>query len=144
MKQSIPVLTALLLLFCTSLAGAERMAVSSDTGNIRSGPGTKNSVMWQVEKYHPLEIIKKKGNWYQFSDFEGDRGWIHNSLVKNIPAVITKQKENNIRSGPGTNHDIVFTVEKGVPFKVIQRKGNWVHGEHADGDSGWIHKSLVW
>ncbi|MGD8882880.1 MAG: SH3 domain-containing protein, partial [Desulfobacterales bacterium] len=36
------------------------------------------------------------------------------------------------------------TVEKGIPFKVLKRENNWIHIEHADGDKGWIHKSLVW
>jgi SH3-like domain-containing protein len=31
-----------------------------------------------------------------------------------------------------------------VPFKVLDRKGEWLHVEHADGDRGWIHSSLVW
>ena len=140
----LPVMMTVFLLLCTSVAGAERLAVSSNIGNIRSGPGTNHDVIWQVEQYHPIEIIKKSGNWYQFRDFEDDRGWIHKSLVKKIPAVITRQEQNNIRSGPGMNHDLVFAVERGVPFKVIERKGNWIHVEHADGDSGWIHKSLVW
>jgi len=35
-------------------------------------------------------------------------------------------------------------VDSGVPFKVLTRKGNWIQVRHADGDKGWIHKSLVW
>jgi len=27
---------------------------------------------------------------------------------------------------------------------VLTRKGNWIQVRHADGDKGWIHKSLVW
>ena len=125
-------------------AGAERLAVSAPVANIRSGPGTRHNVLWKVEKYFPVRIIEKSGEWYHFEDFEGDKGWVHESLVKNIPAVVTKNDACNIRSGPGTNHKIIFTVERGIPFKVLERKGSWIHIEHADGDKGWIHKSLVW
>jgi SH3-like domain-containing protein len=38
----------------------------------------------------------------------------------------------------------VFQAEKGVPFKVLQRKGKWLQIRHADGDKGWIHQKLVW
>jgi SH3-like domain-containing protein len=69
---------------------------------------------------------------------------VHESLVGKIPAVVTAGETCNIRSGPGTNFSILFSVEKGVPFKVLERKGAWIHIEHADGDKGWIHKSLVW
>jgi SH3-like domain-containing protein len=37
-----------------------------------------------------------------------------------------------------------MTVEDGVPFRILRKKGRWIHIEHADGDRGWIHDSLVW
>ena len=134
----------LLILLLAGTAGAERLAVSAPVANIRSGPGTSHDVLWKVEKYFPVRIIEKSGEWYHFEDFEGDKGWVHQSLVKKIPAVVTKNDACNIRSGPGTNHKIIFTVERGIPFKVLERKGSWIHIEHADGDKGWIHKSLIW
>lgn len=124
-------------------ASEERLSVSSDIANIRSGPGTTFKVLWQIEKYHPVVIIQKKGNWYQFKDFENDRGWVHSSLLSDIDTVITK-KSCNIRSGAGTEHKIVFTAEKGIPLKVLKRNTAWLHVQHADGDKGWIFKSLVW
>ena len=134
----------LLILLLAGTASAERLAVSAPVANIRSGPGTNHNVLWKVEKYFPLRIIEKSGEWYHFEDFEGDKGWVHQSLVSKISAVITKNDACNIRSGPGTNNKIIFTVEKGIPFKVLERKGSWIHIEHADGDKGWIHKSLIW
>ena len=125
-------------------ASAERLAVSAPVANIRSGPGTNHTVLWKVEKYFPIRVIEKSGEWYHFEDFEGDKGWVHQSLVSKISAVVTKNDACNIRSGPGTNNKIIFTVEKGIPFKVLERKGSWIHIEHADGDKGWIHKSLIW
>ena len=140
--RSIIILLIVLGFSATSLA--ERLAVSAPVANIRSGPGKKHNVLWKVEKYFPLLVIDKSGGWYQFKDFEGDQGWVHHSLVSKIPTVITKKDGCNIRSGPGTNHNILFTVEKGIPFKVLERKGSWMHIEHSDGDKGWIHKALVW
>lgn len=124
-------------------ASAERLSVDSNVANIRSGPGSTFKVIWQIEKYHPLVIIQKKGNWYQFKDFENDRGWIHKSLLRNVETVITK-KSCNIRSGPGTNHKIAFTAEKGIPLKVLKKGDKWLQVQHADGDRGWISKPLVW
>ncbi len=138
------IITFLIILLLAGTAGAERLAVSAPVANIRSGPGTSHNILWKVEKYFPVRIIEKSGEWYHFEDFEGDKGWVHQSLVKKISAVVTKNDACNIRSGPGTNHKIIFTVEKGIPFKVIERKGSWIHIEHADGDKGWIHKSLIW
>jgi SH3-like domain-containing protein len=134
----------LLIMLLAGAASAERLAVSAPVANIRSGPGTNHNVLWKVEKYFPLLVIEKSGQWYYFEDFEGDKGWVHQSLVSKISAVITKNDACNIRSGPGTSNKIIFTVEKGIPFSVLKREGSWIYIEHADGDKGWIHKSLVW
>ena len=139
----LPVFFVALLFALPAGASSERLSVTSDIANIRSGPGTNFKVLWQIEKFHPVVIINKQGNWYQFKDFENDRGWIHKSLLSDIATVITI-KGCNIRSGPGTNHKIAFTAEKGIPLKVLKRQGKWLQVQHADGDTGWIFSSLVW
>ncbi len=131
-------------IFLTSTAFAERIAISVSKANIRSGPGKNYEVLWEVEKNHPLLVIKKQGKWYKFRDFEGDEGWIFQSLVKKISSIITKKDKCNVRSGAGTGFKVVFTAERGIPFKVLKHKGKWIYIQHADGDKGWIHKSLVW
>jgi len=136
--------TFFLLLSLASAASAERLAVGVSMANIRSGPGENYDILWSVEKYHPLDVSQKSGQWYHVRDFEGDEGWIHKSLLLNISSVITIKENCNIRSGPDTHFEISFTVEKGVPFKILKRDGSWIHIQHADGDKGWIYESLVW
>lgn len=137
-------LVVFLSLLPAMAAAQERMTVTASIANMRSGPGTKHDVLWQVEQYHPVIIVEKKGNWYKIKDFEKDTAWIHKSLLGNVKSVITLKKKCNVRSQSSTKSSILFTVEKGVPFKVLTRKGDWMKIEHADGDVGWIHKSLVW
>ena len=144
-QLAVSIIVAGALLFNTQPAyTAQRLAVVSEIANIRSGPGTNYNIVWQVERYHPIKVLQEKGNWYKFKDFEGDTAWIYKQLVGNVSTVITKKDKCNIRSGPSTKHSIVFTAERGIPFKVIKRKGNWLNVKHTDGDRGWIYKSLVW
>ncbi len=133
-----------LILSGHGVAWAERLSVNVEVANIRSGPDTSETIIWQVEKYHPVNVVQKQGEWCLFEDFEGDRGWISRSLLDDTPSVIVKKENCNVRSGPGTDTEISFTVDKGVPFKVLGREGVWLHIMHSDGDQGWIHKSLVW
>jgi SH3-like domain-containing protein len=140
-----PVVSVLLLLsLMATVALAERLSVAVPIANIRSGPGGNHELLWKVEKYHPLEIVKKTGSWYQFKDFEGDSGRISAPLLTNVPAVITQNDNCNIRSGPGTQYDVVFIVDRGIPFKVLDKKEKWLQIQHADGDKGWIYDNLVW
>ncbi len=144
--MKIKILGCALLMICLFTQGvfAERLTISVPLANVRSGPGTDYKVLWKLEKYHPVQVLKTEGAWYYFQDYEGDKAWIHKSVVANEPAVIAGKGKCNVRSGPGTEHPIVFTVEKGVPFKVLEKKGDWIHIRHSDGDEGWIHKMLVW
>ena len=137
----------LLFICLCGTSAAERLCISAPIANIRSGPGTEGyDVLWKAEKYYPLEIIEKDGEWLYFKDFEGDKGWINNSLVGNMPTVVTVRDKCNLRSGPGTGptETVIFTLEKGVPFMVLEKKGDWLHVQHADGEEGWLHKDLVW
>ncbi len=133
-----------LMLMSAGIASAARVTVDVPTANIRSGPGTQYDLLWKVERYHPLNVIKTSGDWYQFQDFEGDKGWIQKSIVRDYPSVIVIKNKCNVRSGPGEDFGIAFTAEKGVPFKELERKGDWIQIQHADGEKGWINKSLVW
>jgi len=128
----------------TGLAKSRRMAVKVSKANVRSGPGTGYPVIWQMEKYTPVNVIYESNGWCRFRDFEGSEGWVAADLLGDIDTVIVRVKLCNIRTGPGTSFDIAFQAEKGVPFKVLKRKGKWIKIKHFDGDSGWIYKRLVW
>ena len=130
------------LLLWGGTAFAERVSVQSSTANIRSGPGTRYEILWQVEKNHPLNVLRQSGKWLYFADRELKKFKDSMENLTKSSTVITLKDKCNIRSGSGTKHKILFTVEKGVPFKVIGKKGSWLHIEHADGDKGWIYKSL--
>ncbi|MFZ2633372.1 MAG: SH3 domain-containing protein [Desulfosalsimonadaceae bacterium] len=135
------------VLFTISDARAERLAVIKEIANIRSGPGDSYEVLWQVEKNMPFEILDKDktGTWYYVKDYEGTIGWIKKSLLSKIDTVVAIPKtECNVRVTPTTDGNISFKAVKGVPFKVMERKGEWLHVQHTDGDEGWIHKSMVW
>jgi len=141
----------LTLLFITLVlpvpaAQAQRLVVDVSVANIRSGPGTKYEVLWRAERYTPLQVLDmdKTGKWCYFKDFEGTKAWVSKDILRKADSVITKKDLCNIRKGPGTNNDILFKAERGVPFKVKKRKGDWIQIQHADGEVGWIHRVLVW
>ncbi len=137
-------LSVFLMLFQGEGFCEERLSVKSKLANVRSGPGIDNDVIWQVERYHPLIIQEKKSGWMKFKDFEDDVAWIHASLVDKTESVISIKDNCNVRKGPGTKHPVLFTVERGVPFKVLAKQDKWLNIEHADGDKGWIYNALVW
>ncbi len=50
----------------------------------------------------------------------------------------------NIRSGPGTNHDIVTVVRSGDKIRDLgERSGRWMKIETEDGKVGWVSSRII-
>lgn len=49
----------------------------------------------------------------------------------------------NIRSGPETKKEVLWTVFKGYPLQVTSRQGKWTQVIDFDGDKGWIATELL-
>ena len=135
-----------LFILSLSVAGhaAEYVSVKNDAVNIRSGPSTKNNVIWQVFESFPLEVIKREGKWAKVVDFEGDEGWIYETLISSKKSVIVNVETANMRSGPSTQETITATVKKGVVFTPLEMKGDWMKVRYKNEITGWMHNSLLW
>ncbi|MDD2466928.1 MAG: SH3 domain-containing protein [Desulfobulbus sp.] len=130
-------------LLCSSGWGAEYLSVARDGINVRSGPGTNASVLFELPMGYPLEVVSREGQWVKVMDYEGDKGYVVDSLLSKTPYVIIKVKECNVRSGPSTTDPVVGNVVKDVIFQKVEQKGDWVKISHPQ-LTGWVHKTLVW
>ena len=141
--------TLCLSFICQGDALAKMVSTKGDEINMRSGPGTNYAVLYKLGAGMPLDVVKQSGEWLNVRDYEGDSGWVHKVTVNSAPHVIVKVSKNsttqiNVRSGPGTGNRIVAKAYGGVVFKVLEKKGKWVHVEHQEGTKGWIHDDLLW
>ncbi len=60
-------------------------------------------------------------------------------------ALCTKVAKANIRSGPGTGHELIWEVYRDMPFEKVgeSESGEWFAVRDVDGDVSWIHRNLV-
>lgn len=143
--RSVIVAGSLGLLMAAPVYAAEYVSVKKDNVNVRTGPSTKDPVYMELFAGYPLKIIERGGEWVKISDFEGDTGWIHKSLIgKNDTVIINAKKSVNMRSGPSTTSPVVADVERGVIMKKVGEKGKWLQVRHSGGTAGWIYKPLLW
>jgi len=141
-KKCLLTLAGVLLLGASAWAG-EYLSVAKDGINIRSGPNTSADVLFELPMGYPLQVMGREGQWVKVADYEGDKGYVFDSLLTNTPTVIVKVAECNVRSGPGTQEAVVGNVTKEVIFQKVDQKGDWVKISHPQ-LTGWIHKSLIW
>jgi SH3-like domain-containing protein len=138
------IIPLLVVFYSTATSAAQYVSVKKDGVNIRSGPATKEEVLWEVFQDFPLKVLEEKGKWTQTVDFEGDKGWVYSQLLSDKKTVIVRVKTANMRIGPGTNYEIVATVKYGVVFKLGKVEDDWVEVSHEDGTNGWLYKDLLW
>ena len=133
-----------LVLLSVAVVNAEMVSIASPKVNMRSGPGKKYAVLWELGYGFPLQVKQKKGNWLKVSDFEGDVGWVYKSLVSKKAHLIVKKERINIRSGPGKKYRVVGQANYGVVLKTLKRGKNWVKVKHENGLTGWVKRGLLW
>ena len=94
---------------------------------------------------YPIQIIKNQGEWVYFEDWVNNRGWVHRSLISDIPTAVVKVKKANIRSGPGIDNKAVNEVVEGEIYRILGREGNWYHLGYYHGSDplGWIRYDLI-
>lgn len=143
MKRLIPALVIVFVVLVTG-AQAQMVSIAREEVNMRSGPGTRYPVIWELGRGFPLKIIERKGKWIRVKDFEGDTGWVFRKLTDKTPNVVVKKKIVNIRKGPGRNYQIVGKAEYGSVMKLIKKSKGWVNVKHSNKLTGWIKGNLVW
>ena len=122
---------------------ADYVSVAKNGVNLRSGPGTQTEAIFQVPAGYPLLVLERKGAWLKVQDYEGDKGWIQQSLVSTAPSVIVRVREAKIRSGPNASAPEVGKAAKDVILNKTGVQGVWIKVSHPN-LTGWVHKDLLW
>lgn len=122
----------------------DMLSVSAKQANVRSGPGANYDIVWMAARFYPLQILDSKDGWLMVSDYEKSEGWIRESLLAAVPAVVVITEKANVREGPGARYPVSWIVENQSSLKVLQVKGSWYKVTDEDGLEGWLHKSVTW
>lgn len=122
------------------------VSVAKDGVNVRATPSTDAESRWEIFDQFPLLVKKRQGDWLQVTDFEGDTGWIHESLVSAGKTVIACKKRINLRQDPNAdqNNPIIANVKYGVIFTPLEKNGDWLKVRYDEKTEGWLKKDLVW
>ena len=135
----------LMVLSVATFASAEILSVKNNSVEISDSSNPYIAqVILVVPRHYPLKVVQEDGKYYKVSDYIGREGWVDKTAIGAGRTVVVKVGRGNIRTGPGTEHDLLFKANRGVAFKVLERKDEWLKIEHESKRVGWISRSLVW
>lgn len=144
--------TAFIMLLClgltlgpwclTSQAGSA--VVSGSVVNVRSGPGTDYGVAGVLYHDTRIEVIACSGTWekVRYGTLEG---WVLSSLLKDSKAqeLIIGVGVANLRSGPGTDYDIVGQASRDEVLTMVAKEGDWYLAQTAAGQGGYVRQDMI-
>ncbi len=141
--KSIIISTIIALLPTFTLA--EMVTVEFTGTQMRSEPYAGGSaVIKDLPSLSPLSVLEKGPEYYKVRDYRGSVGWVHSSLLGNAGSIVVTGDRANVRSGPGTSHNVVFQLTHGATARLLDKQDNWVEIETLAGKKGWIAGFLVW
>lgn len=124
-------------------AQADTATINTGVANVRSGPGTGNEIVGSIYQGTEVEIVDYSGEWYKIR-LGNLNGWMSAALLDVKTQNITVTGETvNLRSGPGTNFDIVGQARKGDKLGLISAEGDWYKVKTSNGKSAYIAASLA-
>jgi len=139
--------------FATTAFSATDIIVKGSAVNLRSAPGTSNSIVTTVQKGQRFQVLETRGDWYKIT-LGNQTGWIAGWLVETVNTdgaqpqqqnSTTKIKQAtitgsavNVRSGPGSSYSLVTTVNKDAKFNIAGVSGQWLKINLPNGKQGWI------
>lgn len=116
--------------------------------NFRQEPSTESAVLDKLYDGTRVAVLDQTGDWYQVA-YDGDVGYMSAEYVQTQPimniscggAKVTTAVLN-LRSGPGTENDIVAKIPEGSVTKIIGINSGWFKVQYG-GNTGYISPDYV-
>lgn len=111
--------------------------------NVRSGPGPNYPIKFTFKiKAIPVRVINEYDNWSEIEDFEGQTGWVSQSLVtkKRTLMIRTSKSFINMHSKNNEKSRILYRLENNVIGDYIKCVEDWC-GVKINNKKGWIQKA---
>lgn len=140
--------TCLFMVFAF-VAQAEVLVVNSPGDgylNLRSGPGSKYSIIMRMYHGSKVDTLAWRGNWARVRHETGHVGWAYGKyMAKPVSGPVRLYVYSpgdgylNLRTGPGTGYGIITQMNHGEWVQVLERRGNWARVYHEYGQQGWAY-----
>jgi SH3-like domain-containing protein len=102
------------------------VSLSSDTVNMRAGPGVRYPITWVYRrKGIPLMVMAEFEYWRKVRDGEGAEGWMHSALLRGRRMALLQGGINELRPSPETTAPVVLRAQAGVIGQLLSCGGPW-------------------
>lgn len=120
------------------------VTIKSETANIRTGPGKRYPIKWEItRKGIPVEVISEFEQWRKIRDFQGEEGWIFQTMLSGARAIVVQSKPQILRKSDSASSRPIAKLDVGVIAKLKSCTKEWCNIEK-DELEGWLPRASVW
>jgi len=97
--------------------------------NLRSGPGSDTELLGTLPSGTQVQMLELQGEWMKVLTPEKKEAYVFAEYVADTkPPVYNYVNVNllNVRSGPGSDHDIITTIPRSTRVQVLEQQGEWL------------------
>jgi N-acetylmuramoyl-L-alanine amidase len=128
------------------------ITISTDSLNVREGPGLSYRVVKQVVKGESFTFVKEENDWIQIKLSNNLYGWVANWLVQKGKGQESTQSLSTlgtitvdglrVRNGPGLNFQTIGHLNNGVQVSILEKNENWIKISNSEIE-GWVSSEFV-
>ncbi len=127
----------------SGLAIPRFVSLSSDTVNMRAGPGVRYPITWVYRrKGTPFMVMAEFEYWRKVRDADGTEGWMHRSLLSGRRMALVRGGIIELRRSPKDDAPVALRAEVGVIGHLLACRGLWCEMGLNDGRA-WIRRSDI-
>ena len=112
---------------------------TTDSLNLRSGPGTGYGVILTMPAGASVRITGSRSNGFYPVSYQGTGGWAASSYIQTdapLGAAYTTDSLN-LRAGPGTGYDVIDVMPSGAALKITGSYNKGFYPVRYQGEKGW-------
>lgn len=114
--------------------------------NVRAGPGQNYPIKFTFKlRGIPMHVINEYDNWSEIEDYEGQTGWVMQSLLtkKRTLMVRTSKPFINMQSKNSEKSRVVLHLENNVIGDYMKCPDEWC-AIKVSGKKGWVKRSDIY
>jgi len=120
-------------------------SLRSNETNVRAGPGQQYPIKFTFKlKGIPVQVISEYDNWNEIKDYDGQSGWVMQSLLTKKRTLIVQTTKNFIKLH-AKNHEnsrVLLHLENNVILEYIKCVENWCAVKIVN-KKGWVERSDI-
>jgi len=130
----------------TGLPVPRFVSLAAEVANLRLGPRRSYDVIAVYRRHGlPLMVLGEFDNWREVVDFEGERGWMHTSLLSGRRTVMIRDETAVLRRLPSAEGPANARLAPGVIAELLrcEADASWCFVE-VEGRRGWLPRARLW